>query len=308
MHPYHRAVTSRDKDSLSKIEVQVAKDLEKQRHRRVSKKQNGEFTKNKVGGNTRIAKDVKEHRRYPPPVPKNKSLEEILEMDPHSPEFRLPHGRPQKWDYDQPNDELSWRDMVRRDFQKRASDRRARARKHEAVMVKAQEIVNDPNRERKKVGSRSPDAGIKVYDEERIIAEGIVSLDDWDDEELVRGYRRNRNGKFGTPPKYIPREVQQEAFRRLVQRGERKMRDAYMRVLDELIELAHNASSEKVRLEAQKELMNRVVGKIPDRMMVTHDQPWEGILADSLVPISELPPIEMEVGDDGVARTDPGVE
>lgn len=173
-------------------------------------------------------------------------------------------------------------------------------------MVKAQEVLNGEDKKKyARKGGSNPDAGIEVYDEDRIIAEGIVTLDDWDNEELVRGYRRDRNGKFGTPPKYIPREVQQEAFRRLVQRGDRKMREAYMKTVEELIELAHNASSEKVRLEAQKELMNRTIGKVPDRLMVATDQPWEGILADSLVPISELPPVDLPVGDDGVARMDP---
>jgi hypothetical protein len=143
-----------------------------------------------------------------------------------------------------------------------------------------------------------------IYDEEKAIAEGILTLDDWDDEELVRGYRRNRSGKFGAAPKYVPREVQQEAFRRLVSRGERKMRAAYMKTIENLVSLAHDASSEKVRLDAQRELLNRVVGKVPDRMLVAREEPWEGILADSLVPLAELPPIEMEVGDDGTARAD----
>lgn len=41
------------------------------------------------------------------------------------------------------------------------------------------------------------------------------TLDDWDEEELERGYRRDKNGNFcGRPPKYIPFVVAMELSRR----------------------------------------------------------------------------------------------
>jgi hypothetical protein len=142
---------------------------------------------------------------------------------------------------------------------------------------------------------------MEVYDEDKVIAEGILSLDDWDDEELIRGYRRSRNGRWGPAPKYIPREVQLEVFRRLVQRGDRKMREAYLKSISNLVDLSEDASSEKVRLDAIKELMNRVVGKVPDRVHIGVEQPYESILADALVPLSESAVLDLDTDDDGVA-------
>jgi len=81
--------------------------------------------------------------------------------------------------------------------------------------------------------------------------------------------------------------------------------------VEDLVELAQSARSEKVRLEAIREIQNRVVGKVPDRVHVAQDQPYEGILADSMVPIADVPPIDLEVDDDGTARMLPsgdGVE
>lgn len=249
-----------------------------------------------AGGHTRIADEVRSNDRLPPPVPKNKSLAEIHAMDPEDPQFRHPQGHPRKWTGDESDDELSWRDIIRRNEQLNSSNpQRAKIRKYEAEVMKAKEILEQP----------SSGNDLEVYDEDRALAEGILTFDDWDDEELVRGFRRNRSGNFGRPPKFIPREVQQEAFRRLVHRGEGKLRGAYIKTIDNLIDLAHSSTSDKVRLEAQKELLNRVVGKVPDRMMIATDAPWQDMLADSLVPVADVPPIDMELSDDGVAYVPP---
>ena len=274
------------KNSLDAIEIEVAAEIvEKRRHgHRYDTKKN----------QTRIARKVRRGERLPPPVPRGRSLADIREMDPESAEFRHRTGQPRKWTPDVDESTLSWRDIIRRDEQRSRNARRAKMRKYEAEVVKAQEIM--------KTHTNSDDHKIDIFDEERAIAEGILALDDWDDEELVRGFRRNRNGRFGKAPKYIPREIQQEAFRRLVQRGERKMRDAYVRTIENLVDLAYHATSEKVRLEAQKELLNRVVGKVPDTMHVSIEaKPWEGLLADAMVPVSEVPVIDLDVDDEGVA-------
>jgi hypothetical protein len=132
-----------------------------------------------------------------------------------------------------------------------------------------------------------------MHDEDVLIAEGHLSLDDWDEEELIRGYRRGRNGRFGDPPKFIPREVAQEAFRRLVRVGERKLRQNYVKAIDQLVVLALDEDTPaKVKLEAIKEIQNRTVGKTPD-VLVTTDAPWRDMLVDSVVPIVEADALEV---------------
>jgi len=240
-------------------------------------------------------------KRLPPKVPKNKSMAEIMEMDPDDPAFN--HLGRTKRKEDTPVEEMSVQQLVLTDKQRRANARRARIRKAEAVTVKAVETLE------KRVTRKQLKDGI--YDEDLAIAEGVLSLDDWDTEELIRGYRRGRSGRFGPPPKFIPREVQQQAFRVLISRGNRKLNQAYIKSVEDLVELAQSARSEKVRLEAIREIQNRVVGKVPDRVHVAQDQPYEGILADSMVPIADVPPIDLEVDDDGTARMLPsgdGVE
>lgn len=234
---------------------------------------------------SRMGKAIKAKERTAPKVPKNKTLAEVLEMDPddegfkHKTTSRRTTGALTKEQLR--SEEVDWLQAVRADKQRRFNGRRARARKGEATLVKAVEILDESQKTSKGKNRKG------IFDEDVVIAEGILSLDDWDDEELIRGYRRERSGKFGQAPKFIPREVQQEIFRRIVTRGDKHMRGAYLGSIEALVDLAHGASSEKVKLEAIRELMNRVVGKVPDRVHVAQEQPWEAFLADSIEPIGD---------------------
>lgn len=236
------------------------------------------------GQRTSIAKEVRKGNRKPPPVPEGKSLEEIAELDPDDPSFKHPQGRKRKHQ-DVPNEELAWTDSIRKDRQKRANARRAKVRKREAEIVKTEER----RRIEKGTSGKGPAAkGAGLELEDQMYADGLLDMDDWDDEELIRGYRRKRNGKFGSPPKYIPREVQQAAMKIVIRRGRKKMEGAFIKATENLVKLAQSADSEKVRLEATKEVLDRVAGKVPEHLKVQGEAPYEAFLADSLVPMEEV--------------------
>lgn len=230
---------------------------------------------------SRMADPIMRGERRAPKVPKNKGVAEIYEMDPDDKAFKHPQGNKRTTGNITPetSDLFDWRDVMRSDKQRRMNGRRARGRKGEAVAVKAVQVLEQ--------GTTSEQRRKGIYDEDLAVAEGILSLDDWDDEELIRGYRRGRSGQFGPPPKFIPAEIQQELFRRIAKRGDKKMRAAYLKSIEGLVELSENGSSEKVRLEAIRELMNRVVGKIPDRVHVSQEQPWEQFLSDAIIPMGD---------------------
>lgn len=298
-----RGMVRRKRNTLDKIELEVMADVQKRGHKR---------RRYKPGQKSRVAESVRKGGRKPPPVP-DKNLKEIVEMDPHDPAFRDPTGvgRPRRWhdtDGSVKEEPTSWKDKIRADRQRKANDRRARVRKWEAEVVVAAKVLKDVKNKKGPDGGEIPRSQIDVYDEDKLIAEAILNLDEWDNEELIRGYRRNRNGKFGVPPKYIPREIQQEAFRRLIARGERTLKGAYVKSIEELVDLAQNADSEKVKLDAIKTVLERVAGKVPDKVLVAREEPWEGILADAIVPLSDTPPIELTPGDGGVYSLEPLAE
>lgn len=284
------------KNKLDKVELQSATDYDRERRKsRKVKKRIDQVRRSTPKDGTRIAYDVRKRqgsrngraRLPPPPLPKNRSLAEIEEMDPDDPVFKHPQGAPRKRN-DIPDEDLHWRDLIRKKKQERAQGRRARVRHYEAKVVKAREVLEEAGKGQTKDLRRKG-----VFVEDIAIAEGILDLSDWDTSELARGYRRNRDGRFGPPPKYIPREIQQECFRRLVGRGDHMMRQEYIRSIKELIKLVRHAQSEKVKLDAIKELSDRTRGKIPDTLRVEMDAPWQDMLVDSVVPIDEVEPLEV---------------
>jgi hypothetical protein len=246
-------------------------------------------------GRTSIYFDVRDNKRRPPPVPEGLTLEEIKELDPDDPRFRhsdrngVPHDghRDDLWSKREPE---TWKDHIAKERQDRAKARRAKVRKSEAVIVKA---VQDKGIVR---------GSVKNPGENTLIAEEILDLDDWDEEELIRGYRRNRKGRFGKPPVYIPREVQQACWRRLVKLGDKKMKDSYLEILENMLDFARGYRfdengqrveleiSDKIQMQAMKEVMDRLIGKIPDTLKVQAEAPYEAFLADAVQPIEEEEP------------------
>lgn len=276
--------TKRKPPKLGEFEAQVAKDMEVDRSR--TKRQVGARKTPEGHRSTHGAKTTR--KRRPVPVPKNKSVEEIKAMDADDASFKHPNGAHRK-DHVTTDDtsKLSLAELKRREKQRGANAARARARKAEAVAAAKAKEINLVRRESV--------AGEQQDDETTLIAQGELELDDWDAQELARGYRRGRNGRFGPAPKFIPREVQQEAFRRLVRRGERMMKEAYLESIQELIDLATGAESEKVKLDALTKLQERLVGKVPDRVHVGADTPWQDMLAEALVPLGEGEPLDLEL-------------
>lgn len=291
-------------------EVIAERKAEPPKKRRVKK-----ATRHAVAGSrTEIAKDVRKGKRKPPPVPKDKTLEEIAEMDPDDPAFKHPQGRPRKYEGKDPK-EMSWKDSIRAAEQEGKNKKRAKVRKREAEIVKTEERVRMERGGRPIAMNRKDENDAPgVTAEDKMYAEGLLNMEDWDDEELIRGYRKMRNGRFGTPPKYIPREVQQKALRLIIQRGKRKLDGAYIKATDLLVQLAQNAESEKVKLEAIKEVMDRVGGKVPEHMKVSSEvAPYEAFLADSLETVTETTTAratesewELEFGDDEQAALPEG--
>lgn len=244
----------------------------------------------------------KPRKRRPPVVPKGKSLAEIKATDPESPEFKHPKmGQPIKKARSDPkkSKDLPWKDVAKEDKQGRARKRRASVRRYEAEIVAVARQRGTPiSAEPKRIEVMDKKLR-KIGDE--AVATHVLDLDEWDNEELARGYRRNRNGRWGAPPKMIPREIQQEAFRRLVKRGEQRFREEYMKIIEGLVSLAHEATSEKVRLDAQKELLDRLVGKVPEHLKIAPEAPWQDMLADSIIAFDEpIPVIEVESIDNSV--------
>lgn len=268
-----RAATNRPRNKIPKVEPVPMSKLGTGKEQLARRQVRG-------GNKTRPVKGTPR----PIPIPPGKTRAQIAEMDPDDPAFLK--NKPVRRKTVEDRRKEGFISVAQGDKQRRQHARKARVRKLDSEIMAAK---REASMNGKTVRGSSPQEI-----EGALIAAGELTLDDWDDQELIRGYRRNRDGKFGPPPKWIPQEVAQEIHRRVLKRGGKKMLQAYLQSVDDLVALAQQADSEKVKLEAIKELQNRIAGKVPDKVMVSADDPWADMLADAYVPVSEVPPLDIE--------------
>ena len=119
---------------------------------------------------------------------------------------------------------------------------------------------------------------------------GEDDLSDWDDEELERGYRKDKNGQFrGKPPVVIPKEIHDEMVRRNFAKADKLLNNAVVPACEALREIIDSpATEDKDKLRAVGMILDRVLGKNPERVEVsTGGTPWEMAIVAAVVPASE---------------------
>ena len=126
----------------------------------------------------------------------------------------------------------------------------------------------------------------------------LEDLTEWDDEEIAHGQRRDRRGKFpGPPPKILPRALHDEMVRRTLSKAQELMRENLVKAVEALTQIAtDDLADEKDRLKAIELIMNRVMGKEPQKVEVTAQAKWELALASAIVPLPEA--LETPAGED----------
>jgi hypothetical protein len=104
-------------------------------------------------------------------------------------------------------------------------------------------------------------------------------------EELVRGKFRDKNGKMqGRPPRFVPREFQQACLKELMTRGQEMWMNNYLKAIEAMTAIATgegpigSMATPGERLKAAQFVVERMEGKVPERLVVTQDQPWQTVL------------------------------
>lgn len=173
-----------------------------------------------------------------------------------------------------------------------------------------------PNGQRpvKRVGKRYDDpnrAGrgvIRLAERTADLLDDPSSVEDWDDEELARGRRRDRNGKFtGADPKVVPTHVYHEVVRRSIRRAQLTLHEggteaATVKAIQTLVAIMDSkAADEKARVAAAKIILDRGLGKESTNVEVTVRPPaFLGVIQAGLValPSDESDIIDADVIDD----------
>jgi hypothetical protein len=109
---------------------------------------------------------------------------------------------------------------------------------------------------------------------------GDITVDDMDDEEIMRGQLRNAAGDFGgRPPKLIPRE-----FAQAIQDRQRKLMSERiggmvlqaLETLTEVMQKPHPQPGDNAKVNAAKLILERNLGKVPETINLQAEiRTWE---------------------------------
>jgi hypothetical protein len=123
-------------------------------------------------------------------------------------------------------------------------------------------------------------------------AAGIIfdgdSLDEWSDEELMRGKRRMKNGKFnGRDPQVIPFELHKELTRRRMSRAHDLLADSLVDAAQMLRSVVNDEEASTMsRIRAAELMFDRVLGKPRESVELDlggQGAPWQRLVAGAIV-------------------------
>lgn len=123
----------------------------------------------------------------------------------------------------------------------------------------------------------------------------------WDDfvgaltaEELARGQLMDKHGTFtGRPPSYVPKAFHDACIRELLGRGRVLYKENYVKAIQAMTEIAGSKTAKEAdRIKAAQFVIERLEGKVPDRLEIGVQDPWQQIISG----------IVAEVEDDQIAN------
>jgi hypothetical protein len=135
------------------------------------------------------------------------------------------------------------------------------------------------------------------------LLDGTIDVSELDNEELARGYPKASDGSFrGRPPQVIPTALHNRMRKELFERAEVQLKkdlpDA-AKFMSEII--ADEEVDVKIRLDAAKWLIERVMGKNPTQIQISADAPFMELLEElhrDPGPDTDFIDVEAEVVDD----------
>jgi hypothetical protein len=104
-------------------------------------------------------------------------------------------------------------------------------------------------------------------------------------EELVKGQFKDKHGQFrGTPPMWVPREFHRACLSELMKRGRDMWQTNYLGAIEAMTNIAlgrgeaGRLATPGERLKAAQFVVERMEGKVPDKLVVTQDRRWETVM------------------------------
>lgn len=120
-----------------------------------------------------------------------------------------------------------------------------------------------------------------VGDRMQKLLDGELTVEDLDDEEIIKGQLRASNGSFtGRKAAMIPRAMHDEFMRRVLARGQDKLREDFFSAIDTVTEIMKDTQNDAgIRLRAADMILGRVAGKPVEKVELSVEmKPWETMM------------------------------
>lgn len=108
-------------------------------------------------------------------------------------------------------------------------------------------------------------------------------------EELARGQLMDKNGSFsGRPPSFVPKAFHDACIKELLGRGRILYKENYVKAIQAMTEIASSKTAKEAdRIKAAQFVIERLEGKVPDRLEVSASDPWQQIISGIVAEVEE---------------------
>jgi len=150
---------------------------------------------------------------------------------------------------------------------------------------------------------KAKDEALRTQSRQYCFDHGFITAKDLDDEELVAGRCRDRNGRIPKTQgktELIPRHLYDEMVAEHELRYKQKLRQRLDQMLDIMTDIAEDDTVEpRDRFEAAKYIFERTAGKTPENMTVSVKlAPWEELLnqVTGIAPMTRSEHLRLQAG------------
>lgn len=122
---------------------------------------------------------------------------------------------------------------------------------------------------------------VRVSPRMRELIENPSLVHEMDDEELVRGEFRGKDGKFHRGPQLVPKALHAKMTEELFKRANDRMKTSVVEAAEVLVKIMKSEDADvKDQMKAAQWLIERVMGKTPEVVQLSQDKPWQTLLTE----------------------------
>lgn len=126
---------------------------------------------------------------------------------------------------------------------------------------------------------------VRVGNTNAALLRGEEDLNLWSEEELIRGQRKSKRGRWeGKPPTVVPRAIHDELVRRRLGQAGELLRES---LVDAVVLLRTVVTDDDAaysdRIKAAQLIMDRVMGRAPETVKLEVEPAWAQAIRGALV-------------------------